>query len=147
MSPSLVTAVSVAASMLTALGVSGFTAAFFQHRFEHQNQIRGLEHDLKEKRYKAINILMLALLDPEHMKQQVNELRPDLRNIDDIVKELRTEMLNGILFASDDVVRSLGEFIAQPTHDRYIKTAVSMRRDLWGHGTTVGGEVLAFFGY
>ena len=146
MSPSLVTAVSVVVSMLTALGVSGLLTAFFQHRFEHQKQIRRLEHDLKEKRYKAINILMLTLLDPEDMRQ-LNERRPDLRNIDDVVKELRTEMLNGILFASDDVVRSLGEFIAQPTHDRYIKTAVSMRKDLWGRGTSVGGDVLAYFGY
>jgi hypothetical protein len=145
MSPSLVTAVSVIVSMLTALGVSGLLVAFFQHRFEHQKQIRGLEHDLKEKRYKAINVLMLTLLDPEDMRQ-VYEHRPDLRNIDDVVKELRTEMLNGILFASDDVIRSLGEFIAQPAHDRYIKTAVSMRKDLWGRGTSVGGEVLAFFG-
>ncbi len=89
---------------------------------------------------------MLTLLDPEDMRQ-VNEHRPDLRNIDDIVKELRAEMLNSILFANDDVIRSLGEFIAQPTHDRYIKTAISMRKDLWGRGTSVGGEVLAFFGY
>jgi hypothetical protein len=144
MSPSLVTAVSVVVSMFTALGVSGLLTAFFQHRFEHQKQIRGLEHDLKERRYKTINLLMLTLLDPEDMRQD-NEHRPDLRNIDDVVKELRTEMLNSILFASDDVVRSLGEFIAQPTHDRYVKTAVSMRKDLWGRGTSVGGDVLAFF--
>lgn len=146
MSPSLVTVVSVVVSMFTSLGVSGLLTAFVQHRFEHQKQIRGLEHDLKERRYKTINLLMLTLLDPEDMRQ-VNEHRPDLRNIDDIVKELRAEMLNSILFANDDVIRSLGEFIAQPTHDRYIKTAISMRKDLWGRGTSVGGEVLAFFGY
>ena len=145
MTTSAVTLISVVVSMLTAFGVS-FLTAFFQNRFGHDNTIRGLEHNEKEKRYKAINILMLTLLEPEGMRH-VREIRPDLRNVDDVVKELRTEMLNGILFANDDVVRCLGEFVAQPTHNRYIKAAISMRKDLWGRGTSVGGEVLAFFGH
>jgi len=145
MNPSVVTIISAVVSMLTALGVSGLLVAFFQHRFEHQKQVRGLEHDLKEKRYKAINILMLTLLDPAGLVH-IKDHRPDLGNIDDVVKELRTEMLNSFLFASDDVIRSLTEFIAQPAHDRYIKTAVSMRKDLWGTDTSIGNEVLQFFG-
>jgi hypothetical protein len=145
MNPSVVTIISAVVSMLTALGVSGLLVAFFQHRFEHQKQVRGLEHDLKEKRYKAINILMLTLLDPAGLAH-VKDHRPDLINIDDVVKELRTEMLNSFLFASDDVIRSLTEFIAQPAHNRYIRAAVSMRKDLWGTDTSIGNEVLQFFG-
>lgn len=145
MNPSAVTIISAVVSMLTALGVSGFIVAFFQHRFEHRKQIRGLEHDLKEKRYKAINILMLTLLDPQG-SVHIAEHRPDLKNNNDVVKELRTEMLNSFLFANDDVIRSLTEFIAQPAHDKYIKAAVSMRKDLWGTDSTIGPEVLQFFG-
>jgi len=145
MNPSAVTIMSAIVSMLTALGVSGLLVAFFQHRFEHQKQVLGLEHDLKERRYKAINILMLTLLDPDGLVH-VKDHRPDLNSIDDIVKELRTEMLNSFLFASDDVIRSLTEFIAEPAHKRYIKAAVSMRKDLWGTDTSIGSEVLQFFG-
>ncbi|MFZ0817809.1 MAG: hypothetical protein WAM78_19950 [Candidatus Sulfotelmatobacter sp.] len=145
MSPSVVTIISAVVSMLTAFGVSGLLVAFFQRRFEHTKQVRGLEHDLKEKRYKAINILMLTLLDPAG-SVHIREHRPDLRNRDDVVKELRTEMLNSFLFASDDVIRSLTEFIAQPAHNRYIKAAVSMRKDLWGSSTSIGDEVLQYFG-
>jgi|HubBroStandDraft_6_1064221.scaffolds.fasta_scaffold00150_43 hypothetical protein len=145
MSPSAVTIISAVVSMLTAFGVSGLLVAFFQHRFEHQKEVRGLEHDLKERRYKAINILMLTLLDPGDLTQ-IKEHRRDLGNIGDVVKELRTEMLNSFLFASDDVIRSLTEFIAQPTHNRYIKAAVSMRKDLWGSSTSIGDEVLQYFG-
>jgi hypothetical protein len=119
--------------------------AFFQHRFEHRKQIWGLEHDLKERLYKATNILMLSLLDPQG-SVHIREYRPDLKNANDVVKELRTEMLNSFLFANDDVIRSLTAFIAQPDHDKYIKAAVSMRRDLWGTGSTIGPEVLQFFG-
>lgn len=145
MSPSVVTVISAIVSMLTALGVSGLLVAFFQHRFEHQKEVRGLEHDLKEKRYKATNILMLTLLDPAGLKH-IRDHRPDLRNMDDVMKELRTEALNSFLFASDDVIRSLTEFIARPGHDRYIKAAVSMRKDLWGTETSIDKEVLQFFG-
>ncbi|MFZ0770095.1 MAG: hypothetical protein WCA49_01570 [Candidatus Sulfotelmatobacter sp.] len=145
MSASVVTILSAVVSMLTALGVSGLLVAFFQHRFEHQKEVRGLEHDLKERRYKTINLLMLTLLDPGDLLQ-IKEHRPDLRNIDDVMKELRTEMLNSFLFASDDVIRSLTEFIAQPAHNRYIKAAVSMRKDLWGTNTSIDREVLQFFG-
>ncbi len=88
---------------------------------------------------------MLTLLDPGDLLQ-IKEHRPDLRNIDDVMKELRTEMLNSFLFASDDVIRSLTEFIAQPAHNRYIKAAVSMRKDLWGTNTSIDREVLQFFG-
>jgi len=145
MNPSVVTIISVVVSLLTALGVGGLLGAFFQHRFEYRKQVRGLEHNLKERRYQAINILMLTLLDPVGLVH-IKDHRPDLTNLDDVVKELRTEMLNSFLFASDDVIRSLTEFIARPAHDRYIKAAVSMRKDLWGTDTSIGNEVLQFFG-
>jgi hypothetical protein len=119
MSPSVVATISVVVSVLTALGVSGWSAAFFQHRFEHNKAVRGLEHDLKEKRYKAINILMLTLLDPQG-SVHIREHRPELRGPEDVVKELRYEMLNSFLFATDQVILALTEFIAQPTHDKYI---------------------------
>jgi hypothetical protein len=145
MSPSVVTIISAIVSMLTAFGVSGLLVAFFQHRFEHQKAVRGLEHDLKEKRYKTINILMLTLLDSRGL-MQIEEYRPDLKTVDDVLKEIRTEMLNSFLFANDDVIRSLTEFIAEPSHSRYVKAAVSMRKDLWGTNTSSGTEVLQFFG-
>ena len=142
MSPSAVTVISVVASMLTAFGVSGLLVAFFQHRFEHQKQVRGQEHDLKERRYKTILLLMLTQLDPEDLRQ-IREHRSDLRDITDVKRELRTEMLNSILFAGDDVVRRMAEFIKRPTCGSYVKTAASMRRDLWGRGATIDESVLA----
>lgn len=41
-------------------------------------------------------------------------VRPDLKTMDDIDDELSTELLNGFVYASDDVLRSLAEFI-RPT--------------------------------
>src|SRR5579863_6545087 len=137
-----VTAVSVVVSVFTALGVGGLLGAFVQHRFERQKQIRGQEHELKQRRYSCILILMLTQLDPEALRH-THEHRPDLRNMQDVEKELCTEMLNGILFASDDVVRSMAEFIGRPDYEAYVKTAASMRKDLWGRDTSIGENVLS----
>jgi hypothetical protein len=141
MSQSVLTAITVVVSILTALGIGGVLGAFFQHRFEHQKQIRGQEHDLKQRRYSCILILMLTQLDPDALRH-THERRPDLRDMADVEKELRTEMLNSILFANDDVVRSMATFIDQPTYESYVKVAASMRKDLWGRATAVGEKVL-----
>jgi hypothetical protein len=141
MTPSVVTAISVVVSVLTTFGVGGLLVAFFQHRFEHEKEVKGQEHDLKQRRYGCILILMLTRLDPTALRH-THEHRPDLQNMGDVEKELRAEMLNSILFASDDVVRSMAEFINRPTYGSYVKTAASMRKDLWGRGTSIGEEVL-----
>lgn len=141
MSQSLIATVSVVVSICTALGVGGLLGAFFQHRFEHQKQIRGQEHELKQRRYSCILILMLTQLDPEALRH-THEHRPDLRDMKDVQKELRTEMLNSILFANDDVVRSMAAFIEHPTYELYVRVAAAMRKDLWGRATAVGENVL-----
>ncbi len=45
--------------------------------------------------------------------------RPDLTSMDSVDEELRTEILNAIVFAGDDVLRALVSFINDPTYDRF----------------------------
>jgi len=132
-------------SLLTALGLAGILGAFFQSRFERQKQVQEQEHELKRRRYGAILILMLTKLDPKSGLPHVHEIRPDLKNIGDVEKEIEMELLNGFLFASDDVLKSMADFIRGPNHTTYVKTAVSMRRDLWGRKTSVDEQVVTIF--
>lgn len=129
-------------SLLTAIGLGSIIGAFFQSRFEHRKQIREQEHELKRRRYGAILILMLTKLDPKTGLPHTRELRPDLQTIVDIEKELETELLNGFLFASDDVIKSMAEFIRTPSHSSYLKTVVSMRKDLWNRRTSINEQIL-----
>lgn len=133
-------------SLFTALGLGGIAGgivgAYFQNRFEQQKQVNQQEHELKRRRYGAILILMLTKLDPVTGLPHLREMRPDLKNLKDIEKEIEVELLNGVLFASDDVLKNMSGFVRKPDYNEYIKTAMAMRRDLWGKDTKVDEAIL-----
>lgn len=127
---------------ITALGVGGLIGAFFQSRFEHQKHVNQQEHELKRKRYLCILILMLSKLEPKTGMPHLNEHRPDLRDIDDLDAELRLELFNAVLYASDDVIAAMADFVASAGYPSYIKTATAMRRDLWNKKTAIDETAL-----
>lgn len=91
-------------SILTALGFGGIFGAYFQSRFQHQKEIQEDIHNLKRQRYGAILIQMLTILDPERGLSKAQKFRPDLKDVRDFKEEVRVEMLNSVLFASDNVI-------------------------------------------
>lgn len=123
--------------VLTALGFGGIIGAYFQSLFQQRGQLKEKEHELKSKRYKTILILMLTKLDPENGLKKIAEFRDDLKNISDVEKEIETELMNSILFANDDVIKSLSAFCRDSSNANYIGTAVAMRKDLWGRKTRI----------
>ena len=132
-------------SVLTALGLGGIFGTYFQSRFQHQKEIKEDIHNLKRQRYGAILIQMLTILDPEHGLSKTQKFRPDLKNIEDFKEEVKIEMLNSVLFANDNVIKAMAEFIRNPNHAAYIKTVVSMRKDLWGKKTKITEDTLNVF--
>jgi len=71
---------------------------------------------------------------------KIRTIRPDLKSLENVEREI--ELLNGVLFASDGVIKSLVEFVHLPSYSSYIKTAVAMRRDLWGKKTSIDENIL-----
>ena len=128
-------------SVLTAAGLGGVLGAYFQSRFQQRTQIGQQQHDLKQKRYLNILILMLTKLDPDVGVPKLRELRPDLRNLEDIDYELATEVLNGFIFASDGVLESLAAFIQNSTYHSFVKAVGAMRKDLWGKRTAINEDI------
>jgi hypothetical protein len=136
--------IEIVISLLTAMGLGSVLGAFFQSRFEQQKQMKEQEHELKRKRYGAILILLLTKLDPKKGLAKTRAIRPDLKNLADIEEEIEAEFLHSILFANDEVIRALAEFIQNPNHSSYVKAAAAMRRDLWGKKTSINDkEVIA----
>lgn len=86
---------------------------------------------------------MLTILNPERGLLKAQAFRPDLKAIDDFKEEVKTEILHSVLFATDDVIKSLVEFIHNPNHASYIKTVVSMRKDLWHKKTSIDEQTLS----
>ncbi len=137
--------IEVAISLLATIGLGGILGAYFQSRFQHQKEVKEDIHQLKRERYGAILIQMLTILDPEHL-HKTQRFRPDLKNIDDVKVEVRTEMLNSIVFASDEVIKAMSGFVKSPSDATYIKAASAMRKDLWGKDTKIGEDILKTFG-
>ncbi len=50
---------------------------------------------------------------------------------------------NSLLYASDDVIMKMKEFMENPTEANFMKTAISMRNDLWKKGTKINPEILS----
>jgi hypothetical protein len=90
--------------------------------------------DLKQKRYMCIIILMLSKLDPHNGMAKLRERRPDLATPEDLDVELRTELFNCYVFASEAVLVDFAAFIAKPGRLAFVRVATAMRQDLWGRG-------------
>jgi len=132
-------------SVVSAIGIGGIAGAYLQLHFQHQKEIKEDIHQLKRQRYGAILIQMLTILDPSHGLSKTQQFRPDLKNIEDFKEEVKIEMLNGVLYASDEVVKAMAEFINNPSYPLYIKTAAAMRKDLWNRRTKIGEDILQVF--
>ncbi len=50
---------------------------------------------------------------------------------------------NSLLYASDDVLIKMKEFMENPTETNFMKTAISMRNDLWKKGTKINPKILS----
>lgn len=134
---------SLTVSLLTAVGLGGILGAYFQARFQQRAQISQHEHELKQKRYLCILMIMIAKLRPADGIVKLRGYRPDLQNIEDVDEELTAELFNGFIYASDGVMESLSAFIRQPSDKTLVATAVAMRRDLWDKKTLLNESVLA----
>ena len=132
----------VAISLLTAVGFGGILGAYFQARFQQRSQVGQHEHELKQKRYFCILILMLTKLKPEVGLPKTHAIRPDLKTIEDVDDELTTELQNGCVYASDTVLKTLEHFIREPTSSTFVTAAAAMRKDLWGKKTSFSANIL-----
>lgn len=133
-----------AAAILGLFGIGTVVGAYFQSLFQHRQSLKKDVHDLKRARYGSTLIQMLSLLDPEGSLEKLTERRPDLASVEDLRQELRVEMLNALLFASDRVISALARFNADPTYHSYFEVVAAMRQNLWGKATGITAEDLHF---
>ena len=132
-------------SLISAIGFGGLLGAYLEYRFQCQKQVQEDIHRLKRERYGAILIQILTILSPEYLPK-AQKFRPDLKTIEDVKEEVRTEMLHGVLFASDNVIDAMAEFVQSPNHSSYFKTVAAMRKDLWGKKTKIEKDDIEIFG-
>ena len=122
---------SLLVSVAAAFGLGGALGAWLTAVFQRRNEVAQREHELKRSRYLCILILMLSKLDPQHGISRVKAHRPDLQTADDLDHELTTELLNAVVFASNQVLSNLSAFLQRPSLATFTEAAIAMRIDLW----------------
>lgn len=126
-------------ALLGVVGTASIITACLTYVFDKRKKIAFREQEYKEMRYKAMVLHMKCLLIPSDLKYMQLQ-RPDLKNMDDVKNEVETEWYNSLLFASDDVIKSLKEFIQTPNNTTYAKTVFAMRKDCWNKKTSLKAE-------
>lgn len=129
--------------LITALGAGSVVGALVQSRLERQKHLNEQEHDLKRRRYMCILILLLSKLEPKTSLPHLALHRPDLQGLDDLDAEIRLELFNAMLFANDEVIAGMADFIANADYPAYIRTVTAMRRDLWNKKTAIDEAALS----
>jgi hypothetical protein len=105
---------------------------YLRIRWERSNAAQLQKQEYKTQRYKAIIILMYGLLDFDKSQAMLKAQGRFFNRSKDLVDELMVEWNNALLFASDNVLRTLNDFIKNPTQEKFRHGALAMREDLWG---------------
>jgi len=120
-------------SVLGLFGIGGVIGAYIQHLFDKQKQI-GLEiRKIKEERYRSTLVHMRLVLNPEKFNQFIFEKNESHSTTKEHENEKVIEYYyNSLLYATDEVLIHLKEFIRDPNENTFAETAIAMRSDLWG---------------
>lgn len=132
--------IEIITAIIASLGLGGLIATFVQSYLQNRSKVVERAFDFKEKRYKAIMILMWTSLNPKSELKHLKLFRDDIPNTSTLQRELKLELYNSMLFAGDNVIKSLRRFIEQSNHQNYSQVALEMRRDLYGKKTKIDFE-------
>jgi hypothetical protein len=117
-------------SIFSLLGISGILVAFCTYIWEKRKERENKENDLKLIRFSCTINLMYALLNPTELNQ-VTRRNSNIKNLDELKKELQTEWVHLWFFAEDQTILYLKEFLNNPTEQTFANTVLSMRKELW----------------
>jgi len=120
-------------AMVGALGIGGLITSYFTMLWNQRKNVSEKHHEMKDKRYKCIILLMQASLDFDKYKSILHSQGYGyLSSESDLVDLLNDEYVNSFLFASDEFIHCMSKFIRSRTHENLVKSALSMRKDLYG---------------
>ncbi len=134
--------------VLGLLGLGGVIGSYFQYLWNQKNETDLKIQNLNENKYRSTLVFMRCILKPENIGQfDIPDPNiHNLKNCEDVKTYTKQKLIefyyNSFLYASDDVLTKLKEFIENPTEINFAETAISMRKDLWKKGTKVNIEAL-----
>jgi hypothetical protein len=116
-------------SALTLLGFGGILGGYITYLLDKKKEREFKVLEQKEKRYKSCLLYMDAFFEPKNIKY-LSSRQPDIDDVQDVIEYLKMEYHEMILYASKDVVLSVKAFMENPVYDNFLKTILTMRKDL-----------------
>lgn len=119
-------------SVLSGLGIGGLLGVFAKSFLDRQQHKFSKVFEYKEARYKAIMILMWIAMNPtEYELGKLIKHRPDIRNTKELEEELKLEYHNAMLFASDEVLDAMSDFLKKKNVEAWKIVTKAIRKDLY----------------
>jgi hypothetical protein len=122
--------ISLATGLVAGLGIGSVVTALIQHTLKRREAAHQSQREALEARYKVIILLMYAAYDFKSNETAMRINRPNVKNREQVLEDLRAEWVNALLFASSETLEALRLFISDPTVNHLTDCAISMRRDL-----------------
>lgn len=123
-------------SILSLLGIGGIIGAYIKNLLDKRKELDFKLNELNESKFKSILIFMSILLRPENRKHFIvddkylqNLSEKDLKK--HCIMKLEEYYYHSMLYASDNVIKSIKRFIKNPNRENYVRVTKSMRVDLW----------------
>lgn len=116
-------------SALTLLGLGGILGGYITYLLDKKKEREFKVLEQKEKRYKSCLLYMDAFFEPKNIKY-LSSRQPDIDNAQDVIEYLKMEYHEMMLYASKEVILSVKAFIENPTHEKFLRTILTMRQDL-----------------
>lgn len=136
-------------SVLGLLGIGGIIGGYLQHLWNQKGETELRIQSLNENKYRSTLVFMRCILKPENVNQfhiedsNIQNLKDDKEVKEYAKKKLIEFYYHSLLYASDEVLMKIKEFMRNPTETNFMETAISMRKDLWKKGTKIDLNALS----
>jgi len=125
-------------SGVAALGLNTILSSWLTLFWQRRSAKKLRHEEYKEARYMCIILLMHGYLFFESAKPElIKRGYENLKSEKDLWELLWAEYINSYLYASDEFIASFIKFIMRPEVGNLHRTALAVRKDLWGRRTKI----------
>lgn len=123
-------------SIISLLGLGGIVGAYIRNLLDKRKELDFKLNELNEDKFRSILVFMSILLRPENRKHFIVDDRY-IQNLSEeevkkhCIMKIEEYYYHSMLYASDDVIKSIKVFLQNPDRENYLKVAKAMRVDLW----------------
>src|SRR5262245_57046507 len=118
-------------AMLGLRGLGWLVSGYFTLPWQRRHAELSKHQDYKETPYKCVILLMHGVLDFDRSKPELQKYGQPVNTPEDLTALLRAEHVNAFLYASDEFLSTLEEFLCSPSWRNLYRTALAICGDLW----------------